>query len=68
MGEGLTGPQLSEWGCWDRGRGGDFSFSQGEEWLYSHKNELISEIFNNKKSLKAKIFFSVILKNSTGKF
>ena len=31
---------------------------------FSHKSRLKSEIFNDKKSLQAKIFFSVITKNS----
>ena len=31
---------------------------------FSHKNKLKSEIFNDKKSLLAKIFFSAITKNS----
>ena len=55
----MTGPQLLEGGCWERG--GDF-FQGGVQ--ISHKNKLKSEIFNDKKSLKAKIFFSVITKNS----
>ena len=44
--EGLTGPQLLEGGCWERG--GDF-FQGGVQ--ISHKNKLKSEIFNDKKSL-----------------
>ena len=44
-GEGFTGPQLSEGGCWERG--GDF-FQGGCNF---HKNKLKSEIFNDKKSL-----------------
>ena len=55
----MTGPQLLEGGCWERG--GDF-FQGGVQ--ISHKNKLKSEIFNDKKSLKAKIFFSVITKSS----
>ena len=43
--EGLTGLQLLEGGCWERG--GDFF--QGVQ--FSHKNKLKSEIFNDKKSL-----------------
>ena len=42
-----------EGGCWERG---------GLQ--FSHKNKLKSEIFNDKKSLSAKIFFSVITNNS----
>ena len=58
-GGGLTGPQLLEGGCWERG--GDF-FQGGCN--FHIKNKLKSEIFNDKKSLYAKIFFSVITKNS----
>ena len=43
----MTGPQLLEGDCRDRGGG-----------------LVKSEIFNAKKSLKPKIFFSVITKNS----
>ena len=47
-GSGLTGPQLLELGCWERG--GDFF--QGRGGLrFSHKNKLKSEVFNDKKSL-----------------
>ena len=42
----LTGPQLLERGCWERG--GDF-FQEGLQ--FSDKNKLKSEIFNDKKSL-----------------
>ena len=31
---------------------------------FFHKNKLKSEIFNDKKSLETKLFFSVIIKNS----
>ena len=55
----MTGPQLLEGGCWERG--GDFF--QGS-CNFHIKNKLKSEIFNDKKSLYAKIFFSVITKNS----
>ena len=55
----MTGPQLLEGVYWERG--GDF-FQRGLQ--FSHKNTLKSEIFNDKKSLQAKIFFSVITKNS----
>ena len=49
-GGGLTGLQLLEGGCWQRG--GDFFQGGGGSWLqFSHKNELKSEIFNDKKSL-----------------
>ena len=43
---GLTGPQLLEGGCWERG--GDF-FQGGCN--FHIKNKLKSEIFNDKKSL-----------------
>ena len=49
--EGLKGLQLLEWGCWERGGGGAIF-------------NLKSEILNDKKCLYAKIFFSVITKNS----
>ena len=62
---GLKRPHLLEegGGAWKEG----VTFFQG--WgggglQFSHKNELKSEIFNDKKSLSAKIFFSVITKNS----
>ena len=49
---GLTGPQLLEEGCWERGD----DFFQGGVGVgglqFSHtKSTLKSEIFNNKKSL-----------------
>ena len=43
----MTGPQLLEGGCWERG--GDFF--QGGGVQFSHKNKLDYEIFNGKKSL-----------------
>ena len=43
------------------------TFSGGGELQFSHKNKLKSEIFNNKKSLYAKILFSVKTKNSSRK-
>ena len=46
-------------GCWERG--GDF-FREGCNFYI--KNKLKSEIFNDKKNLYKKIFFSVITKNS----
>ena len=55
----MTGPQLLEGDCWERG--GDF-FSGGGVQL-SH-NKLKPQIFNDKKSLWAKIFFFVITNNS----
>ena len=56
---GLTGPQLLDGGCWERG--GDF-FQGGGGAIVTYK--LKSEIFNDKRSLEAKIFFFVITKNS----
>ena len=50
-GGGLTRPQLSEGGCWERG--GDFF--QGEGVQLSH-NKLKSEIFNDKIVYKQKYF------------
>ena len=45
-GEGdLTGPQLLEGGCWERG--GDSFFWRGGGLQFSHKNKLKSEIFND---------------------
>ena len=44
----MTGPQLLEGGCWERG--GDF-FQGGGGVQFSHKNKLDYEIFNGKKSL-----------------
>ena len=46
---GLTGPQLLEEGCWERG--GDF-FQEGGQLQFSHKYKLKSEIFNDKKVYK----------------
>ena len=54
-----TGPQLLEGGCWERG----VAFFRGGV-QFSQKNTLKSEIFNDKKSLLAKTFFSVVTKNS----
>ena len=46
-------------GCWERGD----DFFHGGDAIFTHK-KLKSEILNNKKSLQAKIFFSVITNNS----
>ena len=62
-GGGLERPQLLEGGCWERV--GDFF--KGGRCNFHIKNKLKSEIFNEKKSLYAKIFFSVITKNSNWK-
>ena len=50
----LTGPQILDGGCWERG--GDF-FQGGLQ--FSYKNKLKSEIFNDEKNYKQK-YFSVI--------
>ena len=58
----MTEPQLLEGVAGKEG----VTFFQGEGGLmqqFSHK-KIKSEIFNDKKSLLAKIFFSVITKNS----
>ena len=57
---GLDRTSTSGGGCWERGgvtffRGGGCNF---------HIKKLKSEVFNDKKSLLAKIFFSAITKNS----
>ena len=49
---GLTGPQLLEVNCWEKG--GDFF--QGEGCNFHIKNKLKSEIFNVKKVYKQKYF------------
>ena len=56
---GLTGPQLLE------GVAGKEGVTL-IRWVlqFSHKNKLKSEMFNDKKSLQAKMFFSVITKSS----
>ena len=46
-------------GCWERGD----DFFHEDDAIFAHK-KLKSEIFNNKKSLQAKIFFSDITNNS----
>ena len=46
-------------GCWERVD----DFFHGGDAIFTHK-KLKSEIFNNKKSLQAKLFFSVITNNS----
>ena len=52
---GLTGPQLLEEGCWERGDDffqGGVGVGGGGGLQFSHtKSTLKSEIFNNKKSL-----------------
>ena len=57
--EGLGRTSTFREGCWERG---DDFFHWGDA-IFTHK-KLKSEIFNNKKSLQAKIFFSVITNNS----
>ena len=56
----LTGPQLSEGVGWER-RGWLYS---GKRSQFLHKSKSTSEIFNDRKSLWAKISFSVITKKS----
>ena len=56
----LTGTQFLEGVNLERG--GDF-FQRGGGCSFYVKNKLKSEIFNNKKSLQAQVFFSVIPKN-----
>ena len=51
-GEGLVGPQLSEGCCWERG--GDFIQGRLQ---FSYKNQLKSEIFNDKKKIISKNIF-----------
>ena len=58
-GGGLDRTSTFRGGCWERG--GDF-FWGGRN--FHIKNTLKSEIFNDKKSLQAEIFFSVMTKNS----
>ena len=65
-GERLTGPQMLEGVCWDRGVD-FFQGGGGGSCNFQIKNKLKSKIFNNIKSLKANIFFSVITKNSNWK-
>ena len=62
-GGGLTGPQVLEGSCWERV---GYLFSRGgrEACNFHIKTKLKSEIFNDKKSLQVKMFFSVITKNS----
>ena len=55
----LTGPQLLE-GITGKDGGGIFS----GRLHFLRKNKLKSEIFNDQERLSAKIFFSVITKNS----
>ena len=46
-------------GCWER----EGDFFQGRSCSFYIKDKLKSEIFNDKKSLQTKMFFSVIAKN-----
>ena len=57
---GFTGSWFLEGGCWERG--GWLFLGEGGCSFYI-KNKLKSEIFNKKKSLQTKMFFSVITKN-----
>ena len=56
--EGLTGSRFLERDCWERG---GWFFSGG--CTFYIKNKLKSQIFNDKKSSLAKMFFSVTTKN-----
>ena len=58
-GGGLTGSQFLEGDCWEKGS----DLFQGGSCSFYIKNKLKSEIFNDKKNLKTKMFFSVITKN-----
>ena len=58
-GGGLGRTSTFREGCWERG---DDFFHSGDA-IFTRK-KLKSEIFNNKKSLQAKISFSVITNNS----
>ena len=57
---GLTGPQLLERDCWERG---GWLFSGGVGCNFHIKNELKSEIFKDKKVYKQK-YFPLSTKNS----
>ena len=59
---GLDKTSTFKGGCWER-EGGFFQVEGGGEVQLSH-HKLKSEIFNDKKSLLAKVFFFVITKNS----
>ena len=50
---GLTGPQVLERGCWERG---GWLFSREGGCNFYVKNKLKSEIFNDKKVYKQKYF------------
>ena len=58
-GEGLVGPQILERVAGKEG----MTFFRGNA-IFTHTKKLKSEIFNNKKSLQAKIHLSVITNNS----
>ena len=55
----LTGPLFLKGGCWERGAN---FFQAGCNFLT--KNELKSELFNEKKSLYTRMLCSVVTKNS----
>ena len=58
----MTESQFLKGGCWERG--GDFFKERGGGGCsFYKKQQLKFEIFNEKKSLETKIFFSVITKN-----
>ena len=56
---GLTGSHFLGEDCWEKGK----DLFQGGGCSFSIKSKRKSEIFNDKKSLKTKLFFSVIAKN-----
>ena len=56
---GLTGSHFLGEDCWEKGKD---LFQEGGCSFYI-KSKLKSEIFHDKKSLKTKLFFSVITKN-----
>ena len=64
-GEGFTSSQILDGGCWGRWVCG---FSGELVVQFSHENKQNSEIFNKKKSLLTKLFFSVSLNSEFSYF
>ena len=60
-GDGLSRTLTFKRACWERE---GVTFFRGRGSNFHIKDKLKSEIFNGKKNLYAKIFFSVITKNS----
>ena len=58
-GGGLTGSQFNRGGCWERGLD---LFGRGDCSFYI-KNKVKCQMFNSKKNLSEKMFFSVTTKN-----